>query len=175
MKTPAAVEIPEGLHVRLIRKPGASPARDVVDDVGMGVAHLVQNVRHGRVERSLSGLTAVGAVVTGAEIWLEHDRASFGNRMMWLPVILSPVVAAAGAAGVVSERAAKTALPFTSAVLLANSLQGQYLHLRGIAQRPGGFAAARYNMEMGPPAFAPLLLGLVGGMGVLAAILRRER
>jgi hypothetical protein len=30
-------------------------------------------------------------------------------------------------------------------------------------------------MEMGPPTFAPLLFGLVGGMGLLAAILRRER
>lgn len=139
------------------------------------VERLVRDVRHGRFERSLSGLTAVGAVVTGAEIWLEHDRASFGNRMMWLPVVLTPVVALAGLAGVRSERAARTALPLASSILLANSLQGQYLHLRGVAQRPGGFRAARYNMEMGPPAFAPLLLGLVGGMGVLASILRRER
>ena len=37
------------------------------------------DVRHGRFERSLSGLTAVGALVTGVEIWMEHDRASFGN------------------------------------------------------------------------------------------------
>ena len=34
---------------------------------------------------------------------------------------------------------------------------------------------ARYNIEMGPPTFAPLLFGLVGGMGLLAAVLRRER
>jgi hypothetical protein len=53
-------------------------------------------------------------------------------------------------------------------------LQGQYLHLRGIAQRPGGWELARYNAEMGPPVFAPLLFGLVGGMGILAAVLRRE-
>jgi hypothetical protein len=33
---------------------------------------------------------------------------------------------------------------------------------------------ARYNAEMGPPTFAPLLFGLVGGMGLLASILRRE-
>jgi len=57
---------------------------------------LVENIEHGRFERSLSGLTAAGALVTGAEIWLEHDRASFANRMMWVPVMLTPLVAAAG-------------------------------------------------------------------------------
>lgn len=94
--------------------------------------------------------------------------------MMWVPIALSPVVATAGVAGFFSRRAAKTALPLASAFLLANSLQGTYLHVRGIAQRPGGWRLARYNAEMGPPLFAPLLVGMVGGMGLLAALLRRE-
>jgi hypothetical protein len=140
----------------------------------IGVDRLVRNIRHGRFERSLAGLTSAGAVITGLEIWLEHDRASFSNRMMWLPVALTPGIAAAGAAGVVSRRAAKTVLPIASAAVLVNSMQGQYLHLRGIAQRPGGWRMARYNAEMGPPTFAPLLFGLVGGMGLVASILRRE-
>ncbi|HEY1829979.1 MAG TPA: hypothetical protein VGG38_07040 [Acidimicrobiales bacterium] len=140
----------------------------------VGIEHFVQNVRHGRFERSLSGLTAVGAAVTGLEIWLEHDRASFTNTMMWLPVAITPAITVAGIAGMFSKRAAKTVLPAVSAVVLVNSLQGQYLHLRGIAQRPGGWKLARYNAEMGPPTFAPLLFGLVGGMGLLASVLRRE-
>jgi hypothetical protein len=139
-----------------------------------GIDRLVANIRHGRFERSMAGLTAIGALVTGAEIWMEHDRASFGNKMMWLPIALTPVACAAGLAGVFSRRAAKTALPVVSAVVLANSLQGQYLHLRGIAQRPGGWKMARYNAEMGPPLFAPLLFGMIGGMGLLASVLRRE-
>jgi len=136
--------------------------------------HLVRNVRQGRFERSLSGITAVGALVTGAEIWLEHDRASFANRMMWLPLVLTPAAATAGIGGVFSKRLAKTALPIASAAVVANGLQGTYLHIRGIAQRPGGWRFARYNAEMGPPLFAPLLVCLVGGMGLLAAVLRRE-
>ena len=136
--------------------------------------HMVRNVRQGRFERSLSGITAVGALVTGAEIWLEHDRASFGNRMMWLPLALTPAAAAAGIGGVFNKRLAKTALPLASAAVVANGLQGTYLHVRGIAQRPGGWRFARYNAEMGPPLFAPLLVCLVGGMGLLAALLRRE-
>lgn len=140
----------------------------------VGIEHLLQNVRHGRFERSLAGLTGAGALITGVEIWLEHDRASFANRMMWLPVAVTPFMAAAGLAGVFSHRAAKTVLPVVSSIVLLNSLQGQYLHLRGISQRPGGWKMARYNAEMGPPTFAPLLFGLVGGMGLLASVLRRE-
>lgn len=135
----------------------------------------VADVRTGRFERSLSALTAAGALVTGAEIFFEHDRASFGNRLMWLPVVLGPVGAAAGVAGFVSERAARTVLPITSAVIVANGLQGVYLHARGIGQKPGGWRNARYNLEMGPPLLAPLLVTMVGGMGLLASVLRRER
>jgi hypothetical protein len=149
--------------------------RTGVEGAPEGIDRLVRNVEHGRFERTLSGLTAAGALVTAAEIWLEHDRASFGNRMMWLPVALGPVGAAAGVAGVASRRMAKTALPLASAAIVLNGLQGTYLHVRGIAQRPGGWRLARYNAEMGPPLFAPLLVTMVGGMGLIAAVLRRER
>ncbi len=138
------------------------------------IDRLLSDVRHGRFERAMSGLTGIGALVTGLEIFMEHDRASFGNSMMWIPVGLTPALSAAGVAGVFSKRLAKTVLPAVSAAVVVNSLQGQVLHLRGIAQRPGGWKLARYNAEMGPPMFAPLLFGLVGGMGLLAAVLRRE-
>ena len=147
---------------------------DVLEGAALGIDVLVRNIEHGRFERALSGLTAGAAVITGAEIFLEHDRASFGNRMMWLPVALTPVVAAAGVGGVCSRRVAKTVLPVVSAVTIANGLQGTWLHVRGIAQRPGGWRYARYNTEMGPPLFAPLLFAMVGGMGLLASLLRRE-
>ncbi len=139
------------------------------------VERAVNDVRTGRFERSLSALAAAGALITAAEIFFEHDKASFGNRMMWVPVVLGPIGAAAGVAGFVSERAAHTVLPITSAVVVANGLQGAYLHARGIAQKPGGWRNARYNLEMGPPLLAPLLVTMVGGMGLLASVLRRER
>lgn len=74
----------------------------------------------------------------------------------------------------VSRRAAKTVLPAASLLVIANGLQGTYLHWRGILQKPGGTRNLRYNIEMGPPMFAPLLASLVGGMGLLASLLRRE-
>lgn len=136
---------------------------------------MAGNVRHGRFERSLSALTAAGAALTAAEIYMEHDRASFGNTWMWAPVALGPLGVAAGVGGVVSPRLAHTALPAVSLLLVANGIQGTYLHARGVAQKPGGWRNWRYNLEMGPPLFAPLLGSMVGGMGLLAALLRRER
>ena len=133
---------------------------------------LLRDVRTGRFERTLSALTAAGAAITAGEIYLEHDAASFGNKMMWWPVVVVPTAIPAGVAAVASRRAAKTVLPFVSTLIVVNGLQGTYLHLRGIAQRPGGWT--RYNVEGGPPVFAPLLASLVGGMGLLAAVLRRE-
>jgi hypothetical protein len=140
----------------------------------VGIDRLVRNVQTGRFERSLAALTAGGAVVTTAEIYTSHDSASFGNRMMWWPIVLMPTLVPAGIAAVFSHRAAKTVLPVASAIVVANGLQGTYLHARGIAAKPGGWKLAAYNLEMGPPLFAPMLASLVGGMGLLAAVLRRE-
>ena len=42
-------------------------------------------------------------------------------------------------------------------------------------KKPGGFGEATYNLVMGPPLFAPGSLCMVGGMGVLAALVQREQ
>lgn len=148
-------------------------SRPEADTAPQALVHTaVQDVRTGRFERTLSALTAAGAAITAGEIYLSHDGASFGNKMMWWPIAVVPTAIPAGVAAVFSRRAAHTVLPLASAMIVANGLQGTYLHWRGIAQRPGGIT--RYNMEGGPPVFAPLLASLVGGMGLLAAVLRRE-
>lgn len=139
------------------------------------VDRMVRNIEHGRFERSLSGLTAVSALVTGLEIYLEHYKASFGDKWMWSPVILTPPLVVAGIGGVFSKRWAKTALPVASALFAANGLLGEYFHGRGVARKPGGWQLASYNVPMGPPIAAPGMMAMVGGMGLLAALLRREK
>lgn len=136
---------------------------------------LLVNIEHGRFERSLSGLTAAAALVTGAEVYLEHYKASFGNKVMWSPILVTPPLVIAGVGGVFSKRWAKTALPVAAAVFGLNGLIGEYFHARGVARRPGGWALASYNVPMGPPISAPGLMVMVGGMGLLAAVLRREQ
>ncbi len=153
----------------------SSTTKQVARHPVQGVDRLIGNIRHGRFERTLSALTAVGAVVTTAEIFFEHDKASFGNRWMYTPIVVGPIAALSGVAGFASYRLAKTVLPIASTIVVANGLQGTFLHAQGIGQKPGGWKNFRYNMEMGPPLLAPLLVTLVGGMGLLAAVLRREK
>lgn len=138
------------------------------------VGRSLADVRSGRFEQGLAALTAAGAVVTTAEIYFSHDKASFGNKMMWWPIYIVPILVPVGFAAVASRIVAKTILPLASIVVIINGIQGTYLHLRGIEQKPGGFRNFRYNMEMGPPAFAPALAAMIGGMGLLASLLRRR-
>jgi len=134
-----------------------------------------EEVAHGRFERSLSALTAMSAAVTGVEVYLEHYRGSFGNKWMWTPVVLSPPLVVAGIGGVFSRKWAKTALPVAAGLYTANGLLGEYFHARGVARKPGGWRLWSYNLPMGPPISAPGLMAMVGGMGLLASMLRRER
>src|SRR3954468_23490917 len=87
-------------------------------------AEALHDVRTGRFERTMAVLTAAGAAVTAGEIYLEHDGASFGNKMMWWPVVVIPAAIPAGIASVFSERAARSVLPAVSAAIVANGLQG---------------------------------------------------
>jgi hypothetical protein len=136
---------------------------------------LLRELRHGRVQRTLAAATALSALPLGAEIYFEHFRGSFGDKWMWTPVALSPALGAAGAAAVRSERAARTVLPLVSALYCLDGLIGVYTHVQGVRKRPGGLSEPLYNIVMGPPLLAPGSLALVGGMGLAAALARRER
>jgi hypothetical protein len=134
-----------------------------------------RNLLTGRFQRALSALTALSAVGLGFEIYLEHYKGSFGDKWMWTPIFLTPPLTAAGVAGVFSERHARSTLPAVSALYALDGLIGVYTHVRGVARKPGGFHEATYNLVMGPPLLAPGSLALVGGMGLVAALARREK
>ncbi|MDQ3768564.1 MAG: hypothetical protein M3370_03665 [Actinomycetota bacterium] len=138
-------------------------------------ARALRNLRHGRLQRTLSAATAASALPLGVEIYFEHYRGSFGDKWMWTPIALTPALVAAGVAGVVSDRAARTALPFASALFALDGAIGVVTHVRGVARKPGGFQEPLYNIVMGPPLLAPGSLVMVGGIGLLAAVLPRER
>ena len=139
------------------------------------IGQLVQNVREGRLQRTLALATAASAPPLALEIYLEHYKGSFGDKWMWTPLWLTPPLTAAGVAGFFSERAAKTWLPAVSAVYALDGIIGTLTHLRGIQKRPGGFKELTYNLVMGPPPLAPGSLCLVGAMGIAAALMRREK
>ena len=136
---------------------------------------MLRNVREGRLQRTLSAATAASALPLGVEIYFEHYRGSFGDRWMWTPIAITPPLVAAGIAGVYSERAARTALPLASALFALDGLVGVVTHVRGVMRKPGGLREPVFNIVMGPPLLAPGSLAMVGGIGMLAAALRRER
>jgi hypothetical protein len=139
------------------------------------VLSALGNLRSGRGQQMLSAATAGCAVPLGFEIFVNHYGGSFSNKWMWSPVALLPALGAAGVAGVRSERAAHTALPVLAGLTFLNGVFGTYMHGRGVARKPGGFHEASYNLVQGPPLLAPGSLTMVGGVGLLAALLRRER
>jgi hypothetical protein len=139
------------------------------------VGRLIANIREGRMQKLLAASTALSAPPLAFEIYFEHYKGSFGDKWMWTPIWLTPPLTAAGIAGVYSPRAARTVLPLFGALYALDGVIGIVTHLRGVERRPGGLREAHYNLAMGPPLLAPGSLAMVGAMGVLAAIVKRER
>jgi hypothetical protein len=135
---------------------------------------IANHIREGRFQRSLSLLTAATSLVSGLEVAYEHYRGSYSRRVMYTPVILSALLAAAGLAGFFSRRAARTILRLVSVVTLIDAAVGFYFHVRGIHRKPGGWRLPMTNMIMGPPIFAPLLFGTSAYLGLIASYLQRE-
>jgi len=139
------------------------------------LGRLIENIREGRVQRLLAASTALSAPPLALEIYLEHYKGSFGDKWMWTPIWLTPPLTLAGIAGVFSPKAARTVLPLFGALYALDGAIGIYTHLRGIEKRPGGLREAHYNLVMGPPLLAPGSLAMVGTMGMVAAIVKREK
>jgi hypothetical protein len=49
-----------------------------------GIDRIAANIETDRFARSLSALSAAGALVTAAESFFGHDSASLRNKMMWV-------------------------------------------------------------------------------------------
>lgn len=140
-----------------------------------GLERWLWNLRAGRLQKTLAGTVAGSGLPLGLEMYLEHYKGSFGDFWMWSPIVTSPLVSAAGAAGLRSQSAARTVLPAVGALYAINGIIGTYTHLRGIRNKPGGLSEPTYNLVMGPPLLAPGSLILIGALAMLAGLVERER
>lgn len=131
-------------------------------------------LRDGRFQRSLSLVAGLASLLTGAEVAYEHYRGSYGQRVMWTPVILSAALTGAGVAGAASPGTARRVLRPVSVLTLADGVVGFGFHIRGIARKPGGWRLPVTNIVMGPPLLAPLLMGVSAYLGLIASYLRPE-
>lgn len=133
-----------------------------------------QHIREGRFQRSLAFVAGLSSVLSGLEVTYEHYRGSYGQRIMYTPVALSPALMLAGLWASLSRRAARTVLPAVSALTLVDGVTGFVFHVRGVARKPGGWRIPLFNLVMGPPLFAPLLFAIPAYIGLVATLLRRE-
>ena len=152
---------------RFWRKELPAPLANLAVDVD---AHL----REGRFQRGLSLMAGASSILAGLEVSYEHYKGSYGQKVMWTPVVLSGAMTGAGIWGCFSRWAARTVLRWTSAVTLLDSLIGFFFHVRGVARKPGGWRLPVTNIVMGPPIFAPLLFGVSAYLGLIASYLHPE-
>jgi hypothetical protein len=134
-----------------------------------------EDLRYGRFQKHLCGVTILWAFFSGFEALYSHYKSNFRIWAQWTPGLLTPPLIAAAAGAIRSRRIANTALPLVSALALADGAVGFYYHARGILRRPGGTKKPLYNILYGPPIFAPLLFAACGFLGLMASLLRRER
>ncbi len=114
-------------------------------------------------------LVAVAFLVVGAQVYLFHLRAAFRSTSMYGPVLLAPLVAAAGVLGAVSRDGGLGWAVFAVfGIAFVEGLIGTVLHVRGIAARIGGCTLR--NVTAGPPPLLPLAFGALGLTGALAVL-----
>ena len=134
-----------------------------------------QDVREGRFQKQMAMATVAAAFFSGFEAWYSHYKNNFRYKAQWTPVIVAPMLMAAGIGAVKNPRVAHTWLPAISALAILDGTVGFGYHVRGVLRRPGGMKKPIYNIIYGPPLFAPLLFAACGALGLLASLLRREK
>jgi len=104
---------------------------------------LDEEIREGRFQRGLALVTAFSGVLAGLEVTYEHYRGSYRQKIMYVPVLVSPVLTAAGLAAFMSARASTTVLRTASIATLATGAVGFILHIR----KPGGWRLPVVNYQ----------------------------
>ncbi|MGH7986328.1 MAG: hypothetical protein ACREQX_08590 [Candidatus Binataceae bacterium] len=134
-----------------------------------------QDLREGRFQKHLALATAISAGCSGFEAFYSHYKNNFRYKAQWTPVVVAPLLVAAGVGAVTSQRVAQTWLPALSSAAMLDGAVGFGYHARGILRRPGGSGMITYNVIHGPPILAPLLFAAAGFTGLLASLMRREK
>lgn len=135
---------------------------------------ILQHIREGRFQRSLSLITVFSSLLSGLEVTYEHYVGSYSQQIMYTPVFLSLVLCIAAVWAVFNRWAARILLPIVSLVTVIDGIVGFVMHVRGIARKPGGWRIPVFNIVMGPPILAPLLFATSGFLGLVSTFLRRE-
>jgi hypothetical protein len=112
---------------------------------------------------------AAAFALLGLQVFLLHWRGGFRKWTMYVPVLGAPALVLAGVVAAITRDGliGWAALAFFGVGVL-DGLLGLYEHLRGIAERIGGFSPR--NLTAGPPPILPAMfaaLALTGGLAVV--------
>ncbi len=133
-----------------------------------------QDIREGAFQKQMALAAALSSFLSGFEALYSHYKNNFRYKAQWSPIVVAPLLTAAGIGAVKSRRVAHTLLPAASVAAMLDGGIGFVYHARGVLRRPGGLRLPLYNIMYGPPVFAPLLFAASGFLGLLASILRRR-
>jgi hypothetical protein len=105
-----------------------------------------------------------------AQLTLYHWRAAFRRREMYAPVILTPVIAAAGALGAIEGDGIFGWISLVAfAIGVVEGLGGLFFHMQGVRYLVGGITLR--NLAAGPPPVLPVAYSLAGVLGLLGLLL----
>ncbi len=135
---------------------------------------VLHHIREGRFQRSLALITAFSSLLSGLEVTYEHYVGSYSQQIMYTPVLLGLTLFFVGVWAAFNRWAARVLLPIVSLFTMLDGVVGCFMHIRGIARKPGGWRLPITNIVMGPPIFAPLLFATSGFLGLITTFLRRE-
>jgi hypothetical protein len=107
------------------------------------------------------------------EAGYSHWMGGFFNRVMWVPLLLSPVASAVHLGAMAGSGTARKVEGPISAIVAAAGLIGFAFHSRNVLTRPGGLSWQ--TLFYGAPVVAPLQLSSQGVLGVLTALFDPDR
>jgi hypothetical protein len=121
-----------------------------------------------RLVRWMRVVDALSYVLLMIEAGYNHWMGGYFNKVMYTPIILSPLLALTHLAALAHVRAARAVEGPLSVVATVAGLVGFGFHIWNINRRTGGFGWQ--NLFYGAPMVAPLQLAGQGILGLLAAV-----
>jgi hypothetical protein len=126
-----------------------------------------------RLRTQLAVITATSTALLWVDNLSEHYRGGFQRKLMYVPILANPVVAAAGAlTAVTGGRLGGRLFGLLSAAQTAIAVVGFVEHQRGILKKPGDNQPRQllFNAWYGPPVAAPLQYLGLGLMGLMSTV-----
>jgi hypothetical protein len=126
-----------------------------------------------KIVRSAQRINSFSYLLVGTEAAYYHWTGNFFNPSMFIPVVLSPIMALVHVASLGRSRLARALELPLSALSTLVGLVGFGFHIANVLRRPGGLGWQ--SLFYGPPLVAPLQMSAHGLIGALLALFSEER